>query len=105
MSLERELLNEWVSEYATNGDFVKVYRETMTLFSQSEQEGLTPRQGLEEYKRGYAQAELDLKPEPLSDEQIMLLGKQNLCLEANAFKPVGFARAIEKAHGIGVDYE
>jgi hypothetical protein len=41
------------------------------------------------------------KREPLSDEVIMLLGKQNLCLEANAFKPFGFARAIEKAHAIG----
>ena len=40
------------------------------------------------------------KREPLSDEVIMLLGKQNLYLEANTFKPFGFARAIEKAHGI-----
>ena len=67
----------------------------------SKQEPLTPRQGLEEYKRGYAQAELDLKREPLSDEEIMILGVQNLCNKANSFKPFGFARAIEKAHGIG----
>ena len=31
-------------------------------------EPLTPRQGLEEYKRGYAQAELDLKRQPLTNE-------------------------------------
>ena len=34
----------------------------------SKQEPLTPRQGLEEYKRGYAQAELDLKRQPLTNE-------------------------------------
>ncbi len=34
----RKLLNEWISEYATNGDFVKVYRETMSLFAQPKQE-------------------------------------------------------------------
>lgn len=39
--------------------------------------------------------------EPLSDEEVMILGVQNLCNEANSFKPFGFARAIEKAHGIG----
>jgi len=42
---------------------------------------------------------------PLSDDEIILLGVQNLCNEANAFKPFGFARAIEKAHGIGVSDE
>ena len=52
-----------------------------------------------------ARAELDLKREPLSDEEIMILGGQNLCNEANSFKPFGFARAIEKTHGIGVDDE
>jgi hypothetical protein len=39
--------------------------------------------------------------EPLSDAEIMRLGVLNCCNEANAFKPFGFARAIEKAHGIG----
>ncbi len=38
---------------------------------------------------------------PLSDEEVMRLGVLNCCNEANAFKPFGFARAIEKAHGIG----
>jgi hypothetical protein len=33
-------------------------------------EPLTPRQGLAEYKKGYAQAELDLKREPLSEDVI-----------------------------------
>jgi len=30
-------------------------------------EGITPREGLKEFKKGYAQAEQDLKREPLSD--------------------------------------
>ena len=42
----------------------------LQLLAQPEQEGLTPRQGLEEYKRGYAQAELDLKRETLSEEEL-----------------------------------
>ena len=46
------------------------------------------------------------KREPLSEIEIMRLGVLNCCNEANAFKPFGFARAIEKAHGItGVDDE
>jgi hypothetical protein len=38
MSKERKLLNDWISEYATNGDFRSVYKETMVLFAQPEQE-------------------------------------------------------------------
>ena len=45
------------------------------------------------------------KREPLSDEEVMRLGVLNCCNEANSFKPFGFARAIEKEHGIGVDDE
>ena len=82
-------------------DWVNFGYEAGRKSALSKQEPLTPRQGLEEYKRGYAQAELDLKREPLSDEEIMILGVQNLCNKANSFKPFGFARAIEKAHGIG----
>ena len=41
-----------------------------TIVPLYEHEGLTPRQGLAEYKRGYARAELDLKREPLSDKDI-----------------------------------
>lgn len=60
-------------------------------------EGITPRQGLEEYKKGYTKAKQDLKREPLSDEAIceILLKKE----WKRGF--VEFARAIEKAHGIG----
>ena len=74
--------------------------EVEELLAQPEQEPLTPRQGLEEYKRGYARAELDLKREPLSEAAIckMLIKKVwQGC--------VHFVRMIEKAHGIGVDNE
>ena len=69
--------------------------EIKELLAQPEQEPLTPRQGLEEYKRGYARAELDLKREPLSGEQI------EAAREGNTITVHAFARAIEKAHGIG----
>lgn len=59
-------------------------------------ESLTPRQGLEEYKKGYARAEIDLKREPLSETAVceILIKK-----EWRGF--VDLVRIIEKAHGIG----
>jgi len=67
-----------------------------SVMVESEPEPLTPRQGLKEFKKGYAQAEQDLKREPLSDEAIceILLKK-----EWKGF--VQLVRIIEKAHGIG----
>ena len=58
------------------------------------------RKALEEFKKGYAQAEQDLKREPLSDEVIceILLKK-----EWKGF--VELIRKIEELHGIGVDNE
>ena len=61
-------------------------------------ECITPRQGLEEYKKGYTKAEQDLKREPLSDEAIceILLKK-----EWKGF--VELVRQVERLHGIGVE--
>ncbi len=73
------------------------------LLAQPEQENLTPRQGLEVYKKGYYQAELDLKREPLSDDVIADLWGDKYA--GKTFMVRNFARAIEKAHGIGVDDE
>ena len=71
--------------------------------SPPKREPLTPRQGLEEYKRGYARAELDLKREPLSDDEMRAIWKEGIRGEI-PFVEIG--RAIEKAHGItGVDDE
>ena len=66
-------------------------------------EPLTPRQGLAEYKKGYAQAELDLKREPLSDEEIY----DRCCAMDNSYT-CNFIDGVEWAeqqHGIGVDDE
>ena len=90
--------------------------EVGQLLAQHEKDEITPRQGLEEYKRGYAQAELDLKREPLSEDKINSLAKKSL--EKFNYSDVdgdnnwafrinenAFARAIEKAHGITGDGE
>jgi len=58
--------------YKHIGETKQVPIEVKIIVSFLEKESkLTPRQGLEEYKKGYAQAERDLKREPLSDEEIM----------------------------------
>ena len=54
------------------------------------------------YQEGYAQAELDLKREPLSDDEMRAIWKEGVRGEI-PFVEIG--RAIEKAHGIGVDDE
>lgn len=39
----------------------------------------------------------------LSDDEIINIGKQSASVEGSYFLPIDFARAIEKAHGIGVE--
>jgi hypothetical protein len=51
------------------------------------------------YQEGYAQAELDLKQEPLSDEEI-ILAYRGLVKRA-----IGRFQKTKPAHGIGVDDE
>ena len=71
-----------------------------TIVPLYEHEGLTPRQGLAEYKRGYARAELDLKREPLSDKDI---GKGFLLTDVwhryECF--IAGVKWAERQHGIG----
>jgi hypothetical protein len=62
----------------------------------SQPEPLTPRQGLAEYKRGYAQAERDLKREPLGLEIMDVCGTEDY---REGFKDG--ALYAEKCHGIG----
>jgi hypothetical protein len=89
------------------------------------EEKLTMRQRLEEYKKGYAQAEKDLKREPLSDDEIFNIGyNAGFTLDhvendddgsvygfLNEYGYIDnnpyfkFVRAIEKEHGIGVENE
>jgi len=105
MSKEREQLITDLSIKDRDGFFYitrELQAEIEELLTQPEQENLTPRQGLEEYKRGYAKAELDLRREPLSDEEMRAIWKEGIRGEI-PFVEIG--RAIEKAHGIGVDDE
>jgi hypothetical protein len=75
--------------------------EIEELLAQPEQEPTT-RHALdsywnqEAYQRGYAEAKLKLKREPLSDEAIMKIWEDTFYEGHNYY-----ARAIEKAHGIG----
>lgn len=48
-------------------------------------------------------ADLQAKRKPLSDDQIIEIGKQARAVEGNNILPVLFARAIEAAHGIKHD--
>ena len=79
------------SYYANHKDYAPLYPVPPKL---------TPRQGLEEYKKGYLLAEQHLKREPLSDETIAELWGEEYSGKTDMVK--NFARAIEKAHGIGV---
>lgn len=103
MSKERELLREIMCYIASGvvsitsndlGDAAETLHEIQELLAQPEQENLTPRQGLEEYKKGYYQAELDLKREPLSESEIAVIW-------GDSDYDVTVVRRIEKEHGIG----
>ena len=67
MSKERELIKKALDFMLDVGaNLNPLFKEINdNLLDQPEQKPLTPRQGLAEYQRGYAQAELDLKREPL----------------------------------------
>ena len=78
------------SYYANHKDYAPLYPAPPKL---------TPRQGLEEYKKGYLLAEQHLKREPLSKKEYMSLFIDTYHSE----NPItDFVRLIEKAHGIGV---
>lgn len=65
-------------------------------------EGLTPREGLAEYKKGYARAELDLKREPLSEDAIINHLDSFDCEISYEYRQ-GFEYGVEyteQAHGI-----
>jgi len=66
-------------------------------------EPLTPRQGLEEYKKGYAKAELDLKRERINHDDIL-----DRSIDGSFEYRDGFMDGVmfaENHHGIGVDDE
>ena len=93
MSKERELLKRLAEKDMVQYYYGSLVNEIQELLAQTEQEPLTPRQGLAEYKRGYARAELDLKRKPLSDEEVYSIG--------NKYAFHAAVREIERIHGIG----
>jgi hypothetical protein len=75
------------------------------LYEHPKSNELTPRQGLKEYKKGYARAEVDLKREPLSEEESYHEAKRLYEAEDGLWYADGFVDGLkfaEKMHGIGV---
>jgi predicted ester cyclase len=103
MSKERELLESCLDEMQYHSvDCPELVFKIKELLA--EPEPLTPRQGLEEFKKGYAQAEQDLKREPLSEEILYPIAEERIVDEGIAGFYDGF-RFAEKHHGIGADNE
>ena len=96
MSKEMDLLKRILATGWLDHELSCEVEELLTQLEQSS----TTRHALdsycnqEAYQRGYAQAKLDLKREPLSAEEIEDI------YEEHSFTIDAFARAIEKAHGI-----
>ena len=102
MSVERKLLGRWHNGDLLPEEYMQLMKETKELLAQPEP--LTPRQGLEEYKRGYARAELDLKREPLGEEESYHEAKRLYEAEDGLWYEDGFVDGLkfaEKMHGIG----
>jgi|APFre7841882793_1041355.scaffolds.fasta_scaffold00748_16 hypothetical protein len=57
----------WNCKYCNKTESCGALKDSRN-FAPPAREGLTPREGLTEYKKGYAQAELDLKRQPLTNE-------------------------------------
>ena len=57
----------WNCKYCNKTESCGALKDSRN-FAPPAREGLTPREGLTEYKKGYAQTELDLKRQPLTNE-------------------------------------
>jgi hypothetical protein len=98
MSKEREILRKIV-DYMWEGELVDEIKE---LLAQPEQEAVEDRIA-RWHRLGYEQGKKASQREPLSDEEIAILwGDKH---SGKTFMVRNFARAIEKAHGIGGDDE
>ena len=124
MSKERELLERWIIDFGKIHPDIELMKETKELLAQPEQESanfdldrmkLTVESPISEvtveglidkvksnrvfYQEGYAQAELDLKREPLTPQEISDGNQSMFNATRDAFvKGIRFA---EKHHGIG----
>jgi len=95
MNKERELLERiLVSGIFDSNLFEDWEQYIQELLAQPE--GITPREGLTEYKKGYAKAEFDLKREPLGLEIMDVCGSEDY---REGFKDG--ALYAEKCHDIG----
>jgi hypothetical protein len=102
MSIERKILKKILMLYREDKSCMNwgTANEIQVLLAKPEQQVKTNRVF---YQEGYAQAELDLKREPLSDEEIDLSTTGMSEFGSDMFK--AGIRAAERAHGIGVDDE
>jgi len=105
MSIERELLERAIHliDDAYEGKIaLSLCNEIKELLAQPEQEAVEDRIA-RWHRLGYEQGKKASQREPLSDEEIAILwGDKH---SGKTFMVRNFARAIEKAHGIGVDDE
>ena len=93
MSKERELLKKAVQDASEGTMSLSLYNEIEELLAQPEQfkpDWVNYRQGVE-----------DAKPKPLSNEWL----EDNIGLIHRDVSFTDLVRAVEKAHGIGVDDE
>jgi hypothetical protein len=95
MSRERELLARVLTSELWSVQ-EELQSEIKELLAQPEP--LTPRQGLEEYKKGYAQAEQDLKREPIDAFKAVQEFEGDYIYKDGFIDGIKYA---EKAHGIG----
>ena len=100
MSKERDLLIRacvFIDTHVENND-CGLISDIRSLLSEPNEEKLTMLQRIEEYKKGYAQAEKRLKREPLSRKEYMKCFTDTY----DSINPItDFVKAIEKEHGIG----
>ena len=111
MSKERDALKKAIGiiNFTHPNTWHEFISEVEELLAQPEQSS-TPRHALdsywnqEAYQRGYAQAELDLKREPLSEEESYHEAKRLYEAEDGLWYEDGFVDGLkfaEKMHGIG----
>jgi hypothetical protein len=99
MSKERELLESCLDEMQYHSLVCpELVFEIQELLAQPEQEPVEDRIA-RWYRLGYEQGKKASKQEPLSDEEIAILWGDKY--SGKTFMVRNFARAIEKAHGIG----
>lgn len=106
MSKERELLEKALDVLErVHMDECDLYEEIEAFLAQPEQE---TQSGKWWYGKGVEDTKFFLKREPLSDEEILKIYQdffRNTFVIGDMSPTIAFAKAIEKAHGIGINDE